>query len=575
MFALLTRWLTRPSCALNSSRRPSRAAAKRPTLILEELEPRLALTISAVGDASTFPFSAVAQMEVVNDGHTITCSGVLLDGTHVLTAAHCLYDFARGRGPAESVTAYPGRSGDTELPFGQVRGTSWVVHGSYLSGQFAGMTAFDLGVVTLDRALSAAGSFQLLPLYPESYFDFGGTINILGYPGDSFSGVEQYFSTGPAQGADANEIRWALRDLPVEHGSSGSPVYVRDGNNRAVVGVVSELSASGGFGTRITSGKYNWIISQLTPASSGANGGATPTSGALPPGPAQTPGVFDPTTATWYLRNANSPGAPDIEPFAYGSSGWVPVVGDWDGDDTDSIGVVDPATLTWYLKNSNSPGAPDITPFAYGSAGWIPVVGDWDGDGTDTVGVFDPTTATWYLKNSNTLGAPDITPFAYGSPGWLPVVGDWDGDGVTTIGVVEPATMTWYLKNSNTLGAPDISPFAYGAPGWLPVVGDWDGEGRTGVGVVEPETMLWYLRNGAAGGAPDFTPFAYGSTGWLPLAGDWDGPGNPRSPLRVSLAADLDTPTDRETTNQGEEGWLAALSLSAWAPWDEWEPFDR
>ncbi|MCC6421037.1 MAG: hypothetical protein IT429_22600, partial [Gemmataceae bacterium] len=37
------------------------------------------------------------------------------------------------------------------------------------------------------------------------------------------------------------------------------------------------------------------------------------------------------------------------------------------------------AAATWYLKNSNSPGAPDYGPFAYGAAGWRPVVGDWDG----------------------------------------------------------------------------------------------------------------------------------------------------------------------------------------------------
>jgi hypothetical protein len=44
-----------------------------------------------------------------------------------------------------------------------------------------------------------------------------------------------------------------------------------------------------------------------------------------------TAGVFDPSTAIWDLRNSNSPGAPDIAPFAYGAPGWLPVAGDWDG----------------------------------------------------------------------------------------------------------------------------------------------------------------------------------------------------------------------------------------------------
>jgi hypothetical protein len=144
----------------------------------------------------------------------------------------------------------------------------------------------------------------------------------------------------------------------------------------------------------------------------------------------------------------------------------------------DTVGVFDPTTATWYLRNSNSPGAPDITPFAYGAPGWGPVVGDWDGDGITTVGVFDPVgqfgqpPATWYLRNSNAPGAPDIAPFAYGGAQWQPVAGDWDGDGITTVGVVDPLE-TWYERNENSPGAPDVTPFAYGAPGWPAVTGDW------------------------------------------------------------------------------------------------------
>src|SRR5262249_36305143 len=102
-----------------------------------------------------------------------------------------------------------------------------------------------------------------------------------------------------------------------------------------------------------------------------------------------------------------------------------------------TVGTLDPTTATWYLRNSNTAGAPDCGSFRYGAPGWIGLAGDWDGNGTMTIGTFDPTTATWYLHNSNTPGAPDVTPFRYGAPSWIPVVGDWDGDGVWTIGVVD------------------------------------------------------------------------------------------------------------------------------------------
>jgi hypothetical protein len=241
-----------------------------------------------------------------------------------------------------------------------------------------------------------------------------------------------------------------------------------------------------------------------------------------------TVGVFRPADATWFLRNSNTPGAPTTPPFAYGSPTSEPRMGDWDGDARDTVGVVavDPSTnfLVWFLRNSNTPGAPDITPFAYGGVGsFAVVVGDWDGDGKDTVGVVevDPSTnfLVWKLRNSNTPGAPDVTPFAYGGVGSVAVVvGDWDGDGKDTIGVVEldPSTnfLVWKLRNTLTPGAPDVTPFAYGGVGSQVVVGDWDGDGKDTVGVVEtdPSTnfLVWKLRNTLTPGAPDIGPLPYG-----------------------------------------------------------------
>jgi hypothetical protein len=49
----------------------------------------------------------------------------------------------------------------------------------------------------------------------------------------------------------------------------------------------------------------------------------------------------------------------------------------------DTVGAFDPVgefgqpAATWYLRNSNSAGAPDIAPFAYGAAGWAPQAGIW------------------------------------------------------------------------------------------------------------------------------------------------------------------------------------------------------
>ena len=189
-----------------------------------------------------------------------------------------------------------------------------------------------------------------------------------------------------------------------------------------------------------------------------------------------TVGVFDSSSATFFLRSTNDSGAGDIT-FNYGIPNWIPIVGDWDGDGVETVGLYDPTSATFFLKNTNTGGTADLT-FNYGMPNWVPLAGDWDGDGIDTIGVYNPASATFFLKNTNSSGAADIT-FNYGMPNWTPIAGDWDGNGIDTIGVYNPASATFFLKNTNSSGTADIT-FNYGMPNWTPIVGNWDGSGGVG-----------------------------------------------------------------------------------------------
>jgi SpoIID/LytB domain protein len=225
-----------------------------------------------------------------------------------------------------------------------------------------------------------------------------------------------------------------------------------------------------------------------------------------------------PTVLSWYLRNSDSPGGPDITPFSYGTPGDTPIVGDWNNGPVDGIGVYRDGN--WYLRNTPSGGAPDIA-FAFGAAGYRPVVGRWSG-GVTGIGVF--FNGNWYLRSSPSPGAPTIAPFAYGSAGDTPVVGDWDNNGTDTIGVFRDGT--WYLRNSNTPGPPDLV-VSYGAPGYTPLVGVWQGNnGGQSLGVYTGGT--WYLRNVVSGGptisaGPPTITISYGAPGYLPVRGNWNG----------------------------------------------------
>jgi hypothetical protein len=176
------------------------------------------------------------------------------------------------------------------------------------------------------------------------------------------------------------------------------------------------------------------------------------------------------------------------------------VVGDWDGNGTDSVGLVRGGT--WLLRNSNSTGSADLA-FVYGDADpdgnpiGYPVTGDWDGNGTDTPGLRRDN--VWLLRNANSSGGSNGT-FTYGDryETGFPVVGDWNGDGFDTIGLVRAGN--WLLRNANSTGGADVA-FSYGAPlpeHW-PVPGDWDNNNTDTPGVAD--TTTWYFRNSNTTGA--------------------------------------------------------------------------
>jgi hypothetical protein len=202
----------------------------------------------------------------------------------------------------------------------------------------------------------------------------------------------------------------------------------------------------------------------------------------------------------------------------------VPLLGDWDGNGTDTPGWYDDGRVT--LRNDSSVGHADIR-FFYGRAGDIPIVGDWNGDGSDTLGIVRAG-GEWHLIDSHRGGSAKHE-FTYGRVGArgddLPAVGDWNGDGLDTIGIIRDGA--WHLRNSLSGGPGEIR-FTYGRIGPrgddLPLVGDWNGDGLDTIGIVRDGA--WHLRNSLSGGAGEIS-FTYGrvTRGDIPLVGDYDGGG--------------------------------------------------
>jgi Tol biopolymer transport system component len=246
--------------------------------------------------------------------------------------------------------------------------------------------------------------------------------------------------------------------------------------------------------------------------------------------PIACPALYDPETSFFSLRGANNGESNDTS-FGYGEPGadWVPLMGDWNGDQASGVGFYDPEGSCFYLTDSHEGGYSQYA-FGYGEpgAGWIPLVGDWNGDGRSGVGLYNPHTSTFYLTDSLVDGFAQYT-FGYGEPdaGWSPLVGDWDGDGSSGVALYDPHSFAFYLTDSLQTGiAEHYYRDANAKAGWQPLVGDWDGDGSDGLGLYAPESSVFHLVSVTA---TRYVPYSLGygqpGAGWQPLVGDWDGNG--------------------------------------------------
>ena len=213
-----------------------------------------------------------------------------------------------------------------------------------------------------------------------------------------------------------------------------------------------------------------------------------------------------------FLRNVNADGPADVS-FEFGVGDQELLVGDWNGDGSETFGVR--VGKFFHLWNTDRRGEPDLI-VKYGLETDEPVVGDWDGDGTDTVGVRRGNLLL--LRNLNEPGPAQLE-FAFGKRGDELLVGDWDGDGTESVGTRRGNLI--FLTNGFRSGPADVS-YGFGRASDIVLIGDWDGDGTDTVGTRRGNVM--YFGNRTISGPADVV-FGFGVAGDNLLIGDWDGDG--------------------------------------------------
>ncbi len=351
-------------------------------------------------------------------------------------------------------------------------------------------------------------SGQSVQLNAEVSDSYSGVLNVtadarsIGGGMISFSNTASnvWSKTTVVNAADGNYVLTVIAYDNAANRNTGT-ITVSVNNNATTSPTVTGITPSSGStagGTSVTITGTNFLgataVNFGTPAATGVT--VVSATSITATSPAQAAGIVDVTVTTPTGTSAISA----ADKFTYVAT---------PTNATSTIGMY--RNGVYYLRNSNTAGNADLA-FAYGSTGDIPVTGDWNGDGITTIGMY--RNGVYYLRNTNTAGNADLV-FAYGSTGDIPVTGDWNGDGITTIGMYRNGV--YYLRNSNTAGNADLV-FAYGSTGDIPVTGDWNGDGITTIGMYR--NGVYYLRNTNTAGNADLV-FAYGSTGDIPVTGNW------------------------------------------------------
>jgi V8-like Glu-specific endopeptidase len=171
-----------------------------------------------------FPYNTIALLRIeCDDGHHIG-TGFFISPRCIATAGHCVFKDGKW---AKSVTVVPGASlGDfpkrwgetTAIKFRSVEG--WVKYSDI---------EYDYGAIILSDNLL----FQKLcgyMGYAEYHSELASEVELVGYPDGK--GEKQFFTKGFINREEGNLLYYTLDTEP---GQSGSPVFVRDTDNKCIV----------------------------------------------------------------------------------------------------------------------------------------------------------------------------------------------------------------------------------------------------------------------------------------------------------------------------------------------------
>jgi len=252
---------------------PSRAASSEASKLLNQPnEPKNLLPVRAqspesiigpdgrtnVTSTTTYPSSAIAQLEVTFPSSSGICTGWFISANRLATAAHCIYLASEG-GFVTAITVAPGRNGGTD-PYGTFTATNAYVTQKWVDTE---NPKYDYGMIDLGSNVGNTVGWFGYGWNSDNAFYQDRKINVRGYPGDKPYGT-MWTMKGKIQEVQKTRLFYSIDTFG---GQSGSPAYGKWGDCNPCGFGIHTYGVGGGWdknsATRITQKVFNFLGSTV------------------------------------------------------------------------------------------------------------------------------------------------------------------------------------------------------------------------------------------------------------------------------------------------------------------------
>ena len=182
------------------------------------------------------PFRYICKLEI--RGHDV-CTGTLIGPNKVLTAAHCLLSHNNLR--PRDVAVIPGKRGAASSsrsePFGYAFGEKFDINPRFRKARNDYQRVkTDYAVITLDQSIGdKVGWWDRFRVLSADRL-ISRNLNTAGYPLDKSGGNHCYWDYNEVVHVSGSVMTF-MHDI--NDGQSGSPLWIRWKNSRAIAGIVS------------------------------------------------------------------------------------------------------------------------------------------------------------------------------------------------------------------------------------------------------------------------------------------------------------------------------------------------